>query len=139
MPVGAGPLLSDGASVEARIKSKPNGMSLELAGSAWRDQVYHDLADRVMYPNAMEVDDDELPEYTGLREAELFGELQRLVLLWREDTIASGITASNAVADAVVARQRQWEKAKHARFGRSPFSVIRAERRATLKPWDSAR
>lgn len=127
----AGPLLADRASVEARITSKPNGLSVQLAGSAWRDQLYHDLVGRVMYPDAMAVDGDELPEYTGPLEAALFGELQRLVLHWREDAIAGGVTESSAVAHAVCARQRKWEKAKHAGFGRSPSAIIRAERRGT--------
>lgn len=129
----AGPLLRDRAAIEARIASKPSGVSMTIVASPWRDDLYHDLVERVMYPEAMAVDDDELPAYTGPIEEALFGELVRHVLRWREDTIASGVTDSNDVADLVFARQRKWEKTKHAGFGRSPWAAIRAERRIVQK------
>jgi hypothetical protein len=55
--------------------------------------------------------------------------------LWRDQVIAAGEREAEAVYQALVTRQREWETAPHpGHAGRSPVELIVEERRAQRKP-----
>jgi hypothetical protein len=61
------------------------------------------------------------------RVAALVRELQRRWLVWRDELVASGVRAPDALRAALVAHQREWERTAHPEYGASPIRVVADE------------
>ncbi len=127
----AAAILDDRASLDQRIATVPAGMADGVGPMWWSDQLSDDLQRRAMLPDPLVADDDSLDHdgYAGPKELALFEELVSLNLVWREAAIAAGMTSAEAVRAACLAEQQRWESQKHPRYGKSPASVVRQERR----------
>lgn len=91
----------------------------------WRGLLFRDLDARVLLRDRGFPDPALLPweRAPSPRVAALADELQRLWLRWRDETVAAGITAPGPLRAALLARQREWERTTHPRWGMSPLRV----------------
>jgi hypothetical protein len=93
--------------------------------------VYDDLDARVLLPGSEMAGGETWGPMMGPVEAGLSRELSRRWLLWRDEVIAGGLREPEAVWDALVALQREWELAGHPRYGgRAPVEAVAEEREA---------
>jgi hypothetical protein len=94
----------------------------------WRLQLAADLDERVLLHDRGFPDLEEAPArgYPP-RIAALVRELQRRWLVWRDELVASGVRAPDALRAALVVRQREWERTTHPAYGASPIRVVADE------------
>jgi hypothetical protein len=129
----AEPILRDREAFEIRLGSAPGGSWWDAQVADWRAEVYDDLDARVLLPDSEMAGGGLWGPTMGPVEAALNRELGRRWLLWRDEVIASGLREPEAVWEALVARQREWELAGHPRHGgQAPVEAIAEEREATV-------
>lgn len=91
---------------------------------AWLAPLHEDLDARVMLPDrgfpGVHTGFDPPP---SAEVAALAHELLRRWQVWRDEAIREGHVAPAALRARLVARQREWERELHLRFGRSPLRV----------------
>jgi hypothetical protein len=106
-----------------RLETAPlSGDSDEL--QEWIAPFHADLDARVMLPDRSfpgEHDGFDAPASRDV--AELSRELLRRWQLWRDEEIASEAVEPGALRARLVARQREWERTPHPRFGKSPLRI----------------
>ncbi len=129
----AAALLDDRDALDARVGTAPTFMAHGGESRWWSDQLNSDLYQRVMLPDPLVPDDDNMGDWVGEREGALYDELVVLTLGWREAIIARGIADAAAVRTECASLQRAWEQTKHPRYGKSPTAVVRQERRKAEK------
>jgi hypothetical protein len=118
----------------ARLEVAPVGQHVgdEEGGSGelarWHLQLAADLDTRVLLHDRGFPDLEEAPArgYPP-RTAALVRELQRRWLVWRDELVASGVTAPEPLRAALVGRQREWERTTHPEYGASPIRVVADE------------
>ena len=108
----AWPILSDRDAFNERWATCPNLPFWDPGTGDWLAEFTEDLADRVLIRMADEFDEEvEAIGAVGLSDEGI--ELQRRWLVWRDEEVAHGRTDPAAVAERLVARQREWRAARH--------------------------
>lgn len=127
----AAPLLADRDTFLERWDCIEPGPFWNAAIQAWREPFYEHLGVLALLPSSTLGDDEAWGATSGVREAELLGELQRHWLHWREALIEAGHTSVAEILPMLCRRQKEWELSPHPRYkGATPFDLVLEERRA---------
>jgi hypothetical protein len=126
----AGPLLADRDTFYERCETSPRQPSWESETADWIGELHDDLFARVLIPDPSSPDGS-VPwgAVMGEREFELWLELERKWLVWRDDVIASGNTNPTDVAREATARRCEWERTPLGGDGLTPAQIVEAEQR----------
>ena len=126
----AAAILRDKEAFEERWESFPGGFWWDPGVREWQAELYDDLHARVMIPPPVLADDGRTHGAMGGDEHRLWQELCRAWLRWRDEVIRGGVTDPNAVREALIARQQEWERQpREGLGGRSARSVVAKERK----------
>lgn len=130
-------ILDDREAFDLRAESYPGGFALLSPDlQEWIGDLGPDLGARVFLPNPAMADGGFWGPMMGEEEATLFHELSRRWLIWRDEVIASGVTAPGEVREELATRQASWERSPHPAYkGKTPLQVVRRERKSSGDRW----
>lgn len=124
----AGPILADRDAFAARRAEFVGGAWWEQPVREWVGELYDDLEARAMLPANRLDERTEFGVAMGQDQARMKDELTRRWLLWRDETIRSGVDRPSAVRSLLARRQLEWAGTPQAALGgRTPAQVVRAE------------
>lgn len=127
-------ILGDTNAFLHRCNECPRGSFWDEAVQEWQEDAYLEMAARLLIPDA--------PPSTGFRfgaamaavEHRLHSTLHTRWLVWRDEVIASGITAPAEVLSILRGRAQEWADTPQAALGgQTPAQVVRAEQAATAE------
>lgn len=122
-------VLSDLATYRRRLETYPDRPWRDTEMADWTAELVGEFSARLFLHDEGLGEDDRWENLMGPTEWRQRRELQRRWLIWREELIASGLTDTGEVFDALLERQRGWERTPRADLGgRSPLEVVRASR-----------
>lgn len=124
-------VLSEREAYRTRRETFPGGFWWDSGVGSWIWRLEEDLDRRIMTPDET-IGDSGMswrdPGKAG--QATLHRELERRWLLWRDEEIRKGVTDPHALREALVRRQRAWERSPHPDHReRTPVQVVERERR----------
>ena len=126
----AQPILADKDAFMIRWGERPVGLNFGQV-STWVGELTADLEARVLIPTPDPLGGIEWGELAGVVEVELYDELHRLWLLWRDEIIRGGVADPERVYDALLPRQRAWAtRPNPLAGGATPAKAIAREQKA---------
>jgi hypothetical protein len=125
-------ILRDREAFLHRWETRPFGTFMDNAVQEWVVPFTLDLHARLLLPAPGVESEVEWREFMGPIEAELWDELHRRWLVWRDEAIREGISERGPLLAALTARQRAWERAPNPRAaGKTPARAVAREQSRT--------